>query len=614
MERGGSLRLILLGIAGVFIFMALNKFQGGGGGESQPFGKESRLVAAERGPNAKCDLWTPEFHAELRSRGATLSRFQLLTAKYRKDGKPLDLTTTPDPGADHEFRQQLFARFRGEGPEDPATPWNVDYDSVDYALTRSDGKSCEFHYQDQKVSLTKVVSITSRPYELDVKTTIKNLGERPYRHAVSFDTVAWRHTHEVEGKMFRISPFVTHVECMQEAEQKAVRLLPDAFEPKAFQEPAFARTVLNPQGDWHVVAGKPAFAAVTNAYFADALAPVSGPAAPGCLLQIDQRPSHDDSAGAMYRARLAYPPKLLGPGEAADYQVLSYIGPKERDILASAGSGKHHLLELIDLGFFSIIAKVLVGFLLKVHSVIPNWGLAIIILTVTARVLLFPLSLPGIKNMIRMREIKPEMDALTEKYKDDPSARGLAQMELWRKHKVNPFKGCLPQLASMPVWFALYTTLQTAVELYNIPFLWFPDLSQSDPLFILPLIIGATYFVQQKIMPQQGGDPMQQKMMMYMMPGMFTVFMLFLPAGLGIYMFTNSLLAITQQLAVEKFSKRSAPGSGGAITVTVKSEGPSGSKKELAAARKGTKKDSKRDEASAGAGSRPLLDEGDHEA
>jgi YidC/Oxa1 family membrane protein insertase len=623
MERGGSLRLILLGIAGVFIFMALNKFQGGGGGEHQPFGNESRLAPAVHGPNAKCDLWAREFHAELRSRGATLSRFQLLTAKYRKDGKPLDLTTTPDPGGDHEFRQQLFARFRGEGPEDPATPWNVDYDSVDYTLTKADGKICEFAYQDHKVSLTKVVSVTGRPYELDVKTTIKNLGERPYRHAVSFDTVAWRNTHEVEGKMFRISPFVTHVECMQAAEQKAVRLLPDAFEPKAFKEEAFGRSALNPQGDWHVVAGKPAFAAVTNAYFSDALAPVSGPSAPGCLLQIEQRwdsarhssPKDDANAGAMYRARLAYPPMTLGPGESADYQVLSYVGPKERDILASAGDGKHHLLELIDLGFFSIIAKVLVGFLLKVHSVIPNWGLAIIILTVTARLLLFPLSLPGIKNMIRMREIKPEMDAMNEKYKDDPSARGLAQMELWRKHKVNPFKGCLPQLASMPVWFALYTTLQTAVELYNIPFLWFPDLSQSDPLFVLPLIIGGTYFVQQRIMPQQGGDPMQQKMMMYLMPGMFTVFMLFLPAGLGIYMFTNSLLAITQQLAVEKFSKRAGPAGGGAIGVTVKSEGPSASKRTEAKleGRKGAKKDSKRDDAPASAGGRPLLDEGDHE-
>jgi YidC/Oxa1 family membrane protein insertase len=108
----------------------------------------------------------------------------------------------------------------------------------------------------------------------------------------------------------------------------------------------------------------------------------------------------------------------------------------------------------------------------------------------------------------------------------------------------------------MPVWLALYTTLQTAVELYNIPFLWFPDLSDSDPFFILPIVIGATYFLQQKLMPMQGGDPAQQKMMMYFMPAMFTVFMLFLPSGLGVYMFTNSVLAIVQQQVVERQVKK----------------------------------------------------------
>jgi YidC/Oxa1 family membrane protein insertase len=159
--------------------------------------------------------------------------------------------------------------------------------------------------------------------------------------------------------------------------------------------------------------------------------------------------------------------------------------------------------------------------------------------------------------MMKMRELKPEIEKLNAKFKDDPQAKGLAQMELWKKHKVNPLKGCLPQMAAMPVWFALYTTLQTAVELYNIPFLWFPDLSESDPYYILPFIIGAIFFLQQKLMPMQA-DPTQQKMMMYFMPGMFTVFMLFLPSGLGVYMFTNSLLGIVQQLIVESSVKRSA--------------------------------------------------------
>lgn len=614
MDRGGSLRFILLAIAGVFVFMAMQKMNGGGDVTHQPLGGESHLLPVNRAPDGTCDLFTPSFHAAFRTRGATLSHFQLLGAKYQKKGAPIDLSTTPDPAGDHEFRQQLFTRFRGEGPENPKVPWNLGFDSVDFKLDPGDGKSCAFSYRDSQVELRKVVKTTGRPYELEIENTITNLADRPLAHAVSVDTVAWRTNHEVEGRMFRISPYVTHVECMPAA-GKALRLLPSDFEPKSFKEEAFAPTELNPHGEWHRVGGPPAFAAVSNAYFSHAIAPMNGPSTPECMVQVEQRwdPSRyeqvkkDPNGGAMYRARLAYPVKTLEPKQSATYVVLSYVGPKERDVLAAAGSGQHRLIDLIDLGFFSIIAKVLVAFLLKVHSVIPNWGLAIIILTVTARVLLFPLSLPGITNMIRMREIKPEMDALNAKYKDDASARGVAQMELWRKHKVNPFKGCLPQLASMPVWFALYTTLQTAVELFNIPFLWFPDLSESDPHFILPFIIGGTYFVQQKVMPQQGGDPAQQKMMMYMMPAMFTVFMLFLPAGLGVYMFTNSVLAITQQMAVERFSKRSSGGRGaGSIGVKVKGES-------LETARKNEKK-TKRDAGSKESSSSRLLSgEGDQD-
>ena len=251
----------------------------------------------------------------------------------------------------------------------------------------------------------------------------------------------------------------------------------------------------------------PDLVAVSNAYFTQGIANVAGDS-PKCQLLIENYfkdgQAKDPASGSFYRARLAYPLKTLAPGESAKYVELSYIGPKERSVLAVAGGANHRFVELIDLGFFSVIAKVLVAFLLKVHGVVPNWGIAIIVLTLTARLLLFPLSWPSIRNMMRMRELKPEIDALNERFKDDPQAKGLAQMELWRKHSVNPLKGCLPQLASMPVWFALYTTLQTAVELYNIPFLWFPDLSDSDPFFILPFVIGATYFLQQKLMPHAG--------------------------------------------------------------------------------------------------------------
>src|SRR6478752_7400460 len=499
MDRSSIGRLLLMAALAFLLFQFGPKLFGGGKPSLQPLKNESRLVLSEnpRAPEQKCDVTTPEFRAQLTSRGAAVRHFELLLPKYQINGKPIDLSTTPDL----DFNRQLRFDFRNSAGLPAGKEWNVDGNLVDWTIASKDGKSCVFTYRDAKVELTKKVSATGRPYELAVEATIKNLADHSLYHSVTVHNDTWHTAKDVKGSMFRQSPNVTRVECVL-----------DDGKPHRLGEADFD-------------AGK----------FADAEHFVTSAVNPG----VD-----------------------LAPGASSSYSVLGYVGPKERSVLAAAGGGTHSFSELIDLGFFSIIAKVLVGFLLKVHSVIPNWGVAIIILTITARTLLFPLTVPGIKGMIKMRELKPEIDAMNEKFKDDAQAKGLAQMELWRKHNVNPIKGCLPQMASMPVWFALYTTLQTAVELYHIPFLWLPDLSSADPLFILPFIIGATSFMQQRLMPQQG-DAAQQKMMQYLMPAMFTVFMLFLPAGLGVYMFTNGVLGILQQQAVEWHVRRSTKSSGG---------------------------------------------------
>jgi YidC/Oxa1 family membrane protein insertase len=169
-----------------------------------------------------------------------------------------------------------------------------------------------------------------------------------------------------------------------------------------------------------------------------------------------------------------------------------------------------------------------------------------------------------------MRKFKPQIDEINRKFKDDPQQKQVATMELYRKNGVNPFGGCLPMLVQLPVWWALYSVLQTAVELYHTPFLWFQDLSAPDPYFILPIVIGAASFVQQRMMPQQA-DMAQQKMMLYFMPALFTVMMLFLPSGLGIYMLTNSVLGIVQQQAVERLAPRTPQ-------IEVREQGPAGDK------------------------------------
>jgi YidC/Oxa1 family membrane protein insertase len=596
MDRGNIGRLLLI-VAGVFLmFQFMPKLMGGGSTAHQPLRPEGDRIplSSTRPPEQRCDIWGPGFRAVLTSRGASIAKFTLLGAKYQKDGHAIDLSTTPDI----ELRRQLRFHFRNPAAKLADDEAQLKLDSFDYQLVRADGKSCEFTYRTDETELRQVVKSSGRPYELIAEATITNLAATPRRHELAVFTDAWRTEHEVKGGMFRVSPLLTHVECIP-TEGKAARLTPQDFEPSDFENTQqFPRSELS-AGDWYQGIGEPAVAAVSNAYFAHALVPLAGPT-PVCQLQIEDRwdsrhfakKSDDPNGGAMYRARLAYPGQRLEPHQSKTYSVLTYVGPKERSVLSEAGGGNHRLNELIDLGFFSAIAKILVAFLLKVHSIIPNWGIAIIVLTMTARLLLFPLAVPGIKGMIKMRELKPEIDALNEKYKDDAQQKGLAQMELWRKHNVNPVKGCLPQMASMPVWFALYTTLQTAVELYNIPFLWFPDLSAADPHYILPFIIGTTSFLQQRLMPLQG-DPAQQKMMLYFMPAMFTVFMLFLPAGLGVYMFTNGVLGIIQQQVVERHVRRSVrpgggPGSGDIkVKVIEDSSATKGGKKGQAASKQG---------------------------
>jgi YidC/Oxa1 family membrane protein insertase len=292
----------------------------------------------------------------------------------------------------------------------------------------------------------------------------------------------------------------------------------------------------------------------------------------------DQKPD-DETAGDIYHSRLEYPARTLGPKESATYKQIAYFGPKERDVLAKAAGGSPRLQDLINLGTFSIIAKVLVSIITWIHAHLAfgNWGIAIIILTIGLRMCLFPLTWKQIQSTISMRKLKPEIDALNEKFKDDAQAKNLAMMELWRKNKVNPLGGCLPALVQMPIWFALYATLQTAVEFYHSKFLWFSDLSAPDKYFILPLVLGGAMVIQQRIVPQQGMDPVQAKMMAFLMPGIFMVMSLFLPAALGVYMLTNSVLGITQQLAVEKlFPRAGGPSPSSGSEIVVKSENKKG--------------------------------------
>ena len=228
---------------------------------------------------------------------------------------------------------------------------------------------------------------------------------------------------------------------------------------------------------------------------------------------------------------------------AGNYKIQFYSGPKDQYTLAEISPN----LDLtIDYGFLWFLAAPIYWLLTRIDSIIGNYGLSIILLTFVVKALFYKLSETQYKSMAGMRRVMPKMQQIKDRYGDDRMGLQKATMDLYKKEKINPFGGCLPMLVQMPVFIALYWVLMESVELRHAPFIgWLTDLSVRDPFFILPLLMGATMFMQTKLSPAPA-DPMQAKVMQ-LMPIMMTVLFLWFPAGLVLYWLTNGLLGILQQ-------------------------------------------------------------------
>ena len=204
-------------------------------------------------------------------------------------------------------------------------------------------------------------------------------------------------------------------------------------------------------------------------------------------------------------------------------------------------------------GFWSVIAELLLTIMKFFYKIGHNWGVAIILLTVAMKILTFPLQHKSMKSMQEMQRIQPQLEEMKKKYAGDTQRQNLEQMKLFKEHGVNPMGSCLPMLIQMPIWFALYTTLQVSVELYNEPFLrgWIGDLTSKAPYYILPVAMGITMILTQVLTPTPMSNP-SQKIMGYVMSGFFSLLMLTLPSGLTLYIFTNNILSIAQQMYLRR--------------------------------------------------------------
>jgi len=435
-----------------------------------------------------------------------------------EDGKPHELVTT-----DKERYLPLAPELSGVTIPDDAV-WSV---------AEASKNRLRFHWAGDGVSITRTWELAEPPYQLLSAIEVRNEASSSKSIGLGITSAHYVRREDEKGGFFgRPSPALSHGICQYGEE--TIREDRDGLKSEDETRP------MQP----HSYGPGVEFVSLNSVYFAIIAASEGGTAERCDLLSSDRGGTIDEPDGSLFESRLAYAPQQLAPGETGTFRTAVYAGPKDYDALEAFG---HRSTNVIDLGWFSFIARGMSWLLRAIYGFVGNWGFAIVLLTLLVRVLLLPAVIPQFKNMAKQRALKPEIDKINELYKDDREKKGAAMMELWRKHKVNPLGGCAPVLLQMPIFFALYQTLSTSIELYHAPFvLWWTDLSSPDPFYILPVTLGALMFIQQKLTPVQM-DATQAKVMLYAMPVMMTFFMLLLPTGLCLYMVTSSAVGITQQ-------------------------------------------------------------------
>lgn len=316
---------------------------------------------------------------------------------------------------------------------------------------------------------------------------------------------------------------------------------PDAVHGLCHVDDSVERHALSDLGEpWRSGNGA-AWAGIDRQYFVVAVAPASAGGA--CV-----KTATDKALWVAYELA----EESVAAGATWEKTLAVYAGPKRATELELVTPQLAHAIDYnlwgLPLGF---LARPMVHILGYFHGWFASWGVAIMLLTLLVKLLIFPLTYKSAISMKKMQLLKPELDKLKEQFANDRERQQMEQLKLFREKGVNPLGGCLPMLLQMPVWFALYRTLWSSVDLYRQPFLWLADLTSPEPIPVMAVVVGGLTFVQQKMTPSTM-DQAQMRIMMYAMPIMFSMFMIAMPSGLVLYILVNSILTIIQQLAINR--------------------------------------------------------------
>ena len=370
-------------------------------------------------------------------------------------------------------------------------------------------------WEKDGVKVTKIYTFTQGEYTVKLDYKVVNTSEQPWTGSLYSQLV--RNTYDPNHSRFMYT-YTGPVIYNPQAEDKYVK--------HKFTDLDKAPVTVNTTGGW---------VAMIQHYFISAAIPE----------QDQQNTLYAKALGeGRYAAGVVEPVVTVQPHQSADLDSELYLGPIIQDKLGSIAPG---LERTVDYGILTIIAEPIFWLLEKIHMVVGNWGWSIIILTILIKLAFYKLSETSYRSMARMKKFSPKLKQLKENYGDNKELFQKKMMELYKEEKINPLGGCLPILVQMPVFIALYWVLLYSAEMRQAPWiLWIQDLSHPDPYYILPVIMGITMFVQQKLNPSDMMDEMQQKVMR-LLPFIFTVFFAFFPAGLVLYWVVNNILSVTQQ-------------------------------------------------------------------
>ncbi|SDW64779.1 membrane protein insertase YidC [Nitrosomonas communis] len=492
------------------------------GAEEAPSTVTPRLLATGEQVKVVTDMVI----AEIDTVGGDLRRLELLKHPSREN-KEIPYALLQSQGSRISVAQSGLI---GDGLPNHKTEYKLASDTHNYSLAADQDKVVVrlIAQEVNGVQVAKIYTFHRGSYVIDVQFEVKNLGEATIRPFAYFQIL--RDNVSPAGETMMIPTYLG----------AAIYT-----EDEKFQKIQFSDLDKN-KADYPQNADN-GWIAMLEHYFVSAWLPEQ---------TIPREYFAKRISDNLYTAGVIAPVGAIAPGQTTSITMPLYEGPQEQDKLSELAPG----LELtVDYGWLTVIAVPLFWLLSFYHEWVGNWGVAIILLTMTVKFLFFPLSAAGYRSMAKLRLVTPKLQRIQEQYKGDRQQMHQAMMQLYKEEKINPMGGCLPILVQIPVFIALFWTLLAAVELRYAPFaLWITDLSSPDPYYVLPVLMGISMFVQFKLNPKPT-DPIQAKVMQ-IMPLMFSIFFFFFPAGLVLYSLVNNVLSIAQQWQITRmYGQPAAP-------------------------------------------------------